>query len=93
VINRPNASFFVEGGASFGVGNWIFKKYDLRYAHDFPYYRSSSSYLSFFPFYIAPGIQIPFANHKFSLDIMLKTSFGSINSWEFTPSYRLNFHF
>ena len=95
VINRPKISYFVEGAVYSGVGNWTFKKFDSKYEHNFPYYHTSGFYASLLNYYIAPGIQIPFANHKFSIDIMLKASQNPVlfDSWKLAPTYRLNFHF
>ena len=95
IINKPKINYFIEASTSVAYGNWNFKQFVKEYSTNYPYFHENATYFQYFDYYLAPGIQIPFAKNKYSLDLMLKVSTIPVlfDSWNIAPTFKFNIHF
>jgi hypothetical protein len=86
--------WFAELDVSAWYAYWDYKEMNDKYTKNYPYYTSDTNY-QLFNWFFAPGVRIPFAKDKLSIDLMLKMSSEPVifDSWKIAPSFRFNIHF
>ena len=94
IIETGKILWFTELDISAWYGDWEHKKMLEEYYANSPYYFSDTNY-QMFNWFVAPGMRIPFAKNKLSVDLMLKMSSTPVvfDKWKVAPSFRFNIHF
>lgn len=92
---QPKLNYFIEVHTWAAYGKWEHKAYLPEYATNDPYLMNSGNFYQYLNYFIAPGIEIPTSNKRFSLDLMLKLSTQNVvfDSWNIAPTFRINLHY
>jgi len=94
IIETGKLLWFTELDVSAWYGIWEHKEIKDEYCYNFPYFTSDEDY-QLYNWFVAPGIRIPFAKDRLSVDLMLKVSDTPVvfDRWKLAPSFRFNIHF
>ena len=94
IINTGKILWFTELDISAWYGYWEHKEDNEEYINNYPYFNSNTSYQQI-NWFFAPGLRIPFAKDKLSVDLMLKMSTEPVvfDNWKIAPTFRFNIHF
>jgi len=86
--------WFAELDISAWYGYWDYKELNEDYINNYPYFNDDTNYQQI-NWFFAPGVRIPFAKDKLSVDLMLKMSSEPVvfDSWKIAPTFRFNIHF
>ncbi len=94
IVETGKIAWFTELDILAWYGYWDFKEFKEEYLGDYPYYNYDGTYTQF-SWFFAPGMRIPFANKKLSVDLMIKVSNTPVlfGTWKLAPTFRFNIHF